>query len=360
MFPPDQYFLLRRSVPAAVAFLLLSGVSHAQNVDAGSSSIPTRGPLPVRNHEPVNSLFLLPVPVGASTLSRGESVLDFQIDVPNNFLILAEGGYYADFEDQRLTFAYTRGVGANGELSLRVPYVARNGGLLDGLINGFHGIFGQYGGGRGDFEDDRFRFDLRDGQSGTVLSQRTSDTSGLGDTVLEYRRALTTPGGPGFDAQTGAPDPRRVSVSGRALLKLPTGSAMNLLGSGGADFGFGFAVSARPFRRIAFHGNLTGVWHGKTGIDGLRNRPTSVHSMIAVEWLLDGRTSFLAQTDDNPPPHRTGVGYADRARRMFTFGFWRQINPRQNLYLSLGENDFGPLAKMSPDFQLSAGTRISL
>lgn len=344
---------------AAASYLSAPNLSHAQTVDTGSASLPLRGPLPVRDNEPVNSLFLLPVPLQASVLAPKKQVFDFQFDAPNNFLILPSGGYYTDFEDQRFTFAYTRGIGQNGELSLRVPYVARNGGLFDGLINGWHGLFNIYGGGRGDFENDQFRFDLRDGQTGTILSQRTSGTSGLGDIVLEYRRALT-PSNPGFDDKTGAPDPRRIAVSTRALLKFPTGSAKNLLGSGGADFGLGFAVSARPFRRVAFHGNLTSVWHGKTDIDGLRNRSTSVHSLVAVEWLLDGRTSFLTQIDDNPAPHQTGVEYADRERRMFTFGFWRQINPRQNLYLSLGENDFGWAARMAPDLQISAGTRLLL
>ncbi len=342
----------------ALPLLLLAPV-RAQTVDVGSSSLPLRGPLPVRNHEPVNSLFLLPIPVQASVLAPRKQVLDFQLDAPNNFLILPGGGYYTDFEDQRFTFAYTRGVGGGDEVSLRVPYVSRNGGIFDGLIDGWHSIFNIYGGGRGNFENDQFRFDLRDGQTGTVLSQSTSGTSGFGDIALEYRRALT-PDKPGFDPRTGAPDPRRVSISTRALLKFPTGSARNLLGSGGADVGLGFALSARPFRRVAFHGNLTGVWHGNTEIDGLRDRSSSVHSLVAVEWLLDGRTSFLAQVDDNPAPHRTGIEYADRARRMFTFGFWRQINPRQNLYLSLGENDFGWAAEMAPDLQLSAGTRLAL
>jgi hypothetical protein len=343
----------------AAPVLFAPALSQAQTVDVGSASLPLRGPLPVRNNEPVNSLFLLPVPLQASVLAPKKQVFDFQLDAPNNFLILPGSGYYTDFEDQRFTFAYTRGIGQGGELSLRVPYVSRNGGIFDGLINGWHGLFNFYGGGRGDFENDQFRFDLRDGQTGTILSQRTSGTSGFGDIVLEYRRSLT-PSSPGFDDKTGAPDPRRVSISTRVLLKFPTGSARNLLGSGGTDFGLGFAVSARPFRRVAFHGNLTSVWHGKTEIDGLRNRSASVHSMIAVEWLLDGRTSFLAQTDDNPAPHQTGVQYADRERRMFTFGFWRQINPRQNLFLSLGENDFIWAARMAPDLQLSAGTRLAL
>ena len=334
-------------------------ISHAQTVDAGSASLPLRGPLPVRNNEAVNSLFLLPVPVQASVLARRRQTLDVSFDTANNFLILSSAGYYADFEDQRITLDYRRGIGGGGEISVRVPYVSRNSGLLDGLIDGWHKAFNIYGGGRGNFAHDAFVFNLRDAQTGMAVSQNARETAGFGDAVIEYRRAWT-PGVPGFDAQTGAPDPRRIALSARALLKLPTGSAANLLGSGGTDFGLGFAASVRPFRRVAFHGNLSAVWHGKTDIEALRNRSTSVHSLLAVEWLLDGRTSFLSQIDNSPAPHRTGSRYGDRERRMFTFGFWRQITPRQNLYLSLGENDFGFAARLAPDLQLSAGTRLAL
>ncbi|MBC8139828.1 MAG: DUF3187 family protein [Armatimonadetes bacterium] len=219
--------------------------------------------------------------------------------------------------------------------------------------------FNIYGGGRGTFAYDQVRFDLRDAQTGQIVSNRMQSVSGFGDAVIEYRRSFTG-GVPGFDAETGASDPRRVTLTARALLKLPTGSAKNLLGSGGTDAGLGIAASARPFRRVAFHGNLSVVWHGKTDIDALASRSTSVHSMAAIEWLMDGRTSFLAQVDNTPAPHRTGSDYIDRERRMFTFGLWRQITPRQNLYLSLGENDFGFAAHLAPDLQLSAGTRLAL
>ena len=343
-----------------LCFAALAAPVAAQTVDAGSRSLSLHGPLPVRNNEAVNSLFLLPVPVSAQVLARNRSSLDVNVDIPNNFLILSPNGYYADFEDQRVTLDYGRGIGGGGAFSVRVPYVSRNGGITDGLIDGWHKIFNIYGGGRGNFAHDQFRFDLRDAQTGMVIAATTRGTSGFGDAVIEYRQSLTPNAVPGFDSATGKPDPRRISLSARALVKLPTGSADKLLGSGGTDFGLGLAVSARPFRRVAFHGNLSTVWHGKTNIDALASRETSVHSLFAVEWLMDGRTSFLAQIDDNPTPHRTGSTYGDRERRMFTFGFWRQVTPRQNLYLSLGENDFGWAAHLAPDLQLSLGTRLAL
>ncbi len=346
---------------SAVFFLtaLTAPAVSAQTVDKGSASLILRGPLPVRNNEPVNSLFLLPVPVQAGTLTRNRATLDLNIDIPNNFLTIASAGYYADFEDQRVTLDYRRGLGGGSDISLRLPYVGRNGGITDGLIDGWHNAFNIYGGGRGNFAHNQVRFDLRDAQTGQIVSQTTQSVSGFGDAIIEYRRSFTG-GVPGFDAETGAPDPRRVMLTARALLKLPTGSAKNLLGSGGTDTGLGIAASARPFRRVAFHGNLAVVWHGKTDIDALSSRSTSVHSMAAIEWLMNGRTSFLAQVDNAPAPHRTGSDYVDRERRMFTFGLWRQITPRQNLYLSLGENDFGFAAHLAPDLQLSAGTRFAL
>ncbi len=351
--------LLRLTSLFVIFSALVPGAALAQSVDVGSSSLPLRGPLPVRDYEPTNALFLLPLPTQATVLARKKATIDMSVDIPNNFLIAPRAGYYADFEDQRINVGYTRGLGGGSELSVRVPYVLRNGGITDGLISGWHQAFHISGAGRRNIAKNLFHFDLFDAQTGKIVIQSRSSVSGLGDIVFEYRRSLT-PGIPGFDPRTGAPDPRRVTLAARVLLKVPSGSASDLLGSGGTDIGVGVVASARPFRRVAFHGNLTSVWLGKTGVDALRNRSTLIHSLIAVEWLLNGRTSFVTQIDDNPAPMKTGSEYVDRPRRQFSFGFWRQTTTRQNLFVSLGENDFGWAANQAPDLQLAAGTRLSL
>lgn len=320
---------------------------------APPSPLRTKGPLPTRNFEPLHAAHLLPMPVGGFVLGRGETRHEASLDIVNNLLTLPPG-YLTDFEDQRLTLSYSRGLGGGQEVGIRVPLIARNGGVLDGFVNTWHQWFGFEGGGREDLPEKRVQFAVRDPDGNAFVSQGGAAT-GLGDVVLEYRRSLT---GEAERRAEGLPvNARRFAASARALVKLPTGRSDILFGSGAADFGLGLALTARPARRVALHGNLSVVANGGPDLPGYDARSTSTHSMLAVEWLMDTRTSFVAQTDDSPPPYRTGETYADRPRRGFTFGFWRQISRRELLYLSLSENDFGSLAKQAPDVTLSAGIR---
>lgn len=77
--------------------------------------------------------------------------------------------------------------------------------------------------------------------------------------------------------------------------------------------------------------------------------------MIGAEYLASGRTSLLVQVDDNPAPFESGIDYADRPRRAFSFGLWRKSGGGRRFYISTSENDFGFAAKTAPDFTISTG-----
>lgn len=353
--------LRRRNLVFATAILALLPIAAVpaaaqEKADVPASALPlrTKGPLPTRNYEPLNAPQLLPMPADGFVLGRGQIRHEANLDIVNHLLTLPPR-YVTDFEDQRLTLSYHRGIGGGQEVGVRIPLVSRNGGVLDGFVDDWHKWFGFEGGGRGNLPRERVQFVLRDRAGTANLVNRPGAATGIGDVVLEYRRALT---GESERREEGlAVSPRRFAASARALVKLPTGRSDILFGSGAADFGLGLAATLRPARRVALHGNLSVVAQGDADLPGYDVRSSVVHSMVAVEWMMDRRTSFVAQTDDNPSPYRTGDDYADRTRRGFTFGFWRQISRRDLAYLSLSENDFGPLAKQAPDVTLSIGIR---
>jgi hypothetical protein len=272
-----------------------------------------------------------------------------RLDIVNNLLTDTNAGkqYQTDFEEQRLYLHYTRGVGGGQEVSLQLSYIARNGGFLDPVVNVWHKMFGLKGGGREDLPEHRVLYRITNPDQQFIVDADRG-TSGLGDTVLEYRRALTS-------LPEGSDRTRGVAVTARGLIKIPTGSAGSLRGSGGWDFGTGIALTARPDRRWAVHGNAALVFAGAPKITNMTARRTLLHTMLAGEYLLDGRTSLLCQTDDNPVPFRSGLSYPDRPRRAFTGGIWRQVNSANRVYFSITENDFGPLAKHAPDFTVSLG-----
>jgi hypothetical protein len=343
--------LFRSSLLAAVLLLPPVG-AHAQQAEADTFA--PKGPIPHRNSEPLNTLFLAPLPMDASVLPRNRGRLGARLDIVNNLLTDTGGGkeYQTDFEEQRLYLRYAHGLSGGQEISLQFAYIARNGGFLDPVVNVWHKMFGLKGGGRENLPDYRILHRITNPDQQFIVNTDRG-TSGLGDTVLEYRRALTS-------LPEGNDRPRAVAVTARGLLKIPTGSADSLRGSGGWDFGAGIALTARPDRRWAIHGNAALVFTSDPKIPNMEARGTLVHTMVATEYLLDGRTSLVFQTDDNPAPFRSGLPYPDRPRRAFTGGLWRQINSANRLYFSITENDFGPLAKHAPDFTMSLGAEWRL
>ena len=334
------------------AFLLLPVAAHAQEADVKGTLSP-KGPLPYRNSEPLTTPFLAPAATDARVLQRGKSRVDFNIDIVNNLLTLTTEPpkkYVLDFEEQRASLGLARGLGNGQEIGVRLLYVSRNGGILDGFINNWHKAFGFKGGGRDTLPSRRTLYQINNADGLPIINE-TAGHGGLGDTVLEYRRALSKLP----DSESGT---RRVGIMARALIKLPTGNKTYLLGSGKADVGAGLAATVRPLRNLALHGNVSLTFTGKPNIKNFDTRRTFVHSLVSAEYLFDGRTSAVVQTDDSPAPFRSGFSYADRPRRAFTFGFWREIGRGKQIYLLNSENDFGAVAKSAPDFVLSFGTRF--
>lgn len=320
---------------------------------ARTDDLPIKGPLPTRNAEPLNTPFLRPVPTDASVLAAGRMRIEANLDIANSFLTLPPTGdarYATDFEEQRFELVWARGL-SGGEVAIRVPLIARNGGILDGFINFWHDLVKREGGGRGSLPNYRALFAVTDDAGRTIIND-AGGAAGLGDITFEVRRSLTPP--------ADLSDVHAVAASARALIKLPTGSHHHLFGSGGWDFGAGVALSARPLRRLALHGNFTLVLVGDPRTPNLHPRRTRMDAMIAVEYLLNGRTSILLQTDDNPAPIRSAFAFANQPRRGFTLGLWRQVNAADRLHVSISENQYGALAKLAPDFTLSLGLRRDL
>ncbi len=346
--------MLRQSAPILLCLFCLA-ILPVGAMAQSDGILSVKGPLPYRDREPLNAPFLLPQPTAAGTLQRGKARLDARFEIVNNLLTDRDNKehlYVTDFEEQRLMLDYARGLGRRQEVGAQVTLIARNSGVLDTFINNWHSIFGFAGGGRNDLPDYRNLFTVRNADTRTVIDTQ-KNTAGFGDTVLEYRYDLT-------ELAPEVEKTRTVAATARALVKLPTGNTGSLFGSGAFDAGIGLAITGRPNRRWAVHGNATLVLLGKPENKELNAKRTQVHSLLSVEYLLNGRTSLVVQTDNNPSPFRSGLAYPDRPRRSFTLGAWRQISGTNRIYALISENDFGPLAKHAPDFVFSTGVRLGM
>ena len=343
-----------RVVILALGLSLVS--SHCSRAEeAAVDPFDFRGPIPTRDMEPLNTPFLAPIPEPATVLGRRQTRLDADLDIPNNYQVVNTGkvAYTTDFEEQRLSLGYARGLGGRQEASIRVPLIARDRGLFDSIIRGYDRLLHLSGNGRSTATDFQDVYNVTDAAGNSIVDEHSSRI-GIGDTTLEYRRGLT-------HAADAPLSHERLAVSARGLLKLPTGSSSDLFGSGGTDFGLGLEASWRAGRRLAFHGNATEVKLGKPSDAALDARSSVLHAVGAGEYALGHRASLVVQIDSNPSPVRLGYDPADLARRCLTMGLWRQVNVRNQLFASFSENKLGPFGKSNnsnaPDFTLSLGFR---
>lgn len=156
-------------------------------------------------------------------MAGGEGSLRLTLDLANTYVTdgNAREQIVLDGESLRLTFSGRYGVGRKADLGIDVPFWLAGGGFLDGFIEGYHSTFSFPNGGREFAPRNRLLYRYR--KDGVTLLNREQSGQGPGDVSLTG----------GWQIYAGADPMRHVSV--RASLKLPTGDADALRGSGSAD-----------------------------------------------------------------------------------------------------------------------------
>lgn len=134
-----------------------------------------------------------------------------------------------DGESYRLAVRFSRGLTDQWEVGTEIPFVSHSGGFMDGFINRWHNTFGLPTLGRDRVANDRLVF--RYSRNGDDLINVQASTSGLGDILFFTGKTLQ---------QTD-----NFAFTTRAQLKLPSGDASRLLGSGGTDVSIAAMASRR-------------------------------------------------------------------------------------------------------------------
>lgn len=222
-----------------------------------------------------------------------------------------------------------------GEWIVEVPLVWRGGGLLDGAIQTWeNGVMGYHNPGREGFPK---------GQSEITLGGRTYGNGfGLGDVTV----------GRGVDFR---------GFALRAWLKLPTGNAGSLTGSGSVDAGLSAERSWSLGRSLTLNvmGAGTAQSRGSAWDDV---RPVVWSGSASLAWKRNSRDVWLVQVDSEGRAIDTGDAILDRAQRVTTLAYRRKLNDRQDLTVWFSEDDdfkFAVFAasQTGPDFTIGARLR---
>jgi hypothetical protein len=248
-----------------------------------------RGPIESRDE------FLLAQPrltlpaVSPDVLERGETRWRLAADWGNDFGYLQrrQGDvrftlFFVDGEHRSAAISVSHGLGDRLTAGARVPVLWRGGGVLDGLIDGWHRLTHLPDSNRPLFPRDVLRVSALD-PSLRPLAWTGGAGSALGNAELSLRRALggASTGGGGW------------STALVARLQLPT--ATGSFGGGGVQAG-GQLVGARGLgRRADVYLGLGGTAAGggrQQGLEYSRLRPAG---FLALEWRPWSAVSLLAE-----------------------------------------------------------------
>lgn len=239
----------------------------------------------LRNHNPFLQIYGLPAFQSASLVETGRLDYRVSLDLASN----ADAGdndvenFVIDGESYFLTLSLRRRMSDWLELGVDVPYVSHSDGFMDNMIESWHDAFGMSNTKRkGPGNQLRFLYE-RDGQA---LYELTSPESGFGDIQLTAAVPLREAAGAG------------PAVTIRSSLKLPTGDADKLLGSGGTDLSLGLYIAdTRSFRdrSLGISGFAGVLLLGDGDVLPALQRDTVAFGGVSATWQATERFALAAQ-----------------------------------------------------------------
>ncbi len=252
------------------------------------------GPIPVRNFQPIQLIFLnLPVE-RARVLQPGEYTVSIE-STEINEIATDQGTLDAilKFETNRTVLGGSVSPVRRLELSLGIPLISRFGGFLDPFINAVEDVTHTTNPERHLFPDNTFGgFDVRRGE--TVLFDGKKQYLELGDLWVSAKYEAWHP--------TGWP-----TIAVRAAVKAPTGRAQAVFGSGKPDFALGVAVEHQFLPWLVGYGNLNFVYPLGPITPGNLTLNPIVTEAVSGEARLSRHLSFALQQEAYSSPFHGSV-----------------------------------------------------
>jgi hypothetical protein len=184
-----------------------------------------------------------------------------------------------DGETYRLNLMFRHGLkqpvfGMKGiEVGIDIPYVSHRGGTLDGFIRNWHDAFGMTNSERDQFQNDQLHYEYQRNGVSTLRMVDTSDQ--IGDIRLSAAWQLRC------DRSN-----ETYCSALRASLKLPTGKAEKLSGSGGFDFSLAHTTS-RTYQRYTFNYGGGLLFNGPSDLLDEQQKPVVGFANAGVNYQIE-------------------------------------------------------------------------
>ncbi len=287
-------------------------------------------PIDTRNQRAV-ALPFLRLPFDPQIRAEGQKEWSVGLSIANE--MRRRGALEDDHETTRLMYRHTRGT-QWGEWWVEGGVVTRGGGFLDPIIDGWHkNVLGW---------SDPVRNSTRMGRTVVRDGGRYSfgSASGISDITVGVGKQLSR------------------QISARAAIKLPTGSASNLIGSGGLDAGVS-VYATQPINR-----RLSVVAQAGLVVQGHATRLPNARKWVDQEGLAlvlapNRRDEWIVQWQSERAPITGSESSVNGAHRLMTFGYRRKLGHNEWLEASFSEDEDlvnrrqPMIASSGPDFSVS-------
>ena len=301
-----------------------------------------------RNHHPFLQIYGLPVFQSAKLAAPGKLKYDITAELTNHADdgINANETFVIDGETYALNLSLRHRLWRRLEVGVDLPFVAHQNGFLDNIIKQWHDVLSVSNSNRSG-PDDQLQFLYESG--GMTRYELTASTFGVGDVQLTAAVPLR---------EASTDDGRTVAI--RTSLKLPTGDAEKLHGSGAIDFSAGLYASGittlfdRDLSLTGFAGVL--VLGDGDVLPGLQQSSVPFGG-AAARWQAMERLGIIVQVYAQDNYFDTDI--EELGGKTFQLGIGLDYHlPRQGLSLALAIAE-DPLSDTTPDFALQFSVRSS-
>ena len=253
----------------------------------------------MRNHAPFSALIGIPNRWPDGT---GHSA-EISWNTSNHAMLeVTEGGEYLmlDGETQTLSARLQKRFSSRFQLGIDIPWLQHSGGYLDGVIDAWHDLFDLPEGIRPQTPDNALMYVYEN--DGTQVFQLNERKSGVGDVQLSMSIDLG-----GIDDTVSSSYWSRIPWNLTFNLKIPTGDADKLTGSGNADIATGVGVRSPGGSRLDWWLNLGVVWPGDVDIVGLDSSGQIFYYDGAIAWRILTKLDVLLQLAGHSAPYQSDV-----------------------------------------------------
>ena len=300
------------------------------------------------DQSPLVQIYGLPAPGRPKLLAGGENEVRVALDLANDFAHDSDGreSVFLDGETLRSTFSFARGFAGAYEAGIELPVLYQSGGFLDGFIEGWHQVFGLYGGTRS--QEPRNRLLFRYSKDGSTRLDVTRESAGIGDLRL-------TGGSRIYRDESSA-------VSLRALLKLPTGDSNTLMGSGSTDLALWLCADHdfrfQRFGNAAVYGALGALAKTRGNVLPDQERTIVGFGTLGAGWSPVDSFALKLQLSSHTPFY-SGSDFVElnAVSTLLTFGGSVAFSKRTSLDIGISED---VVIDRSPDitFHLALSTKF--